>query len=139
MQPFTYTQSTRTRSASENLKLSHILILILTACVFFFTLPPMVTAQTVHTPDPNLRAALESALGKEAGADITRTEMASLETLEAFESSIFNLTGLEFAINLTGLHLGLNHVSDVSPLKDLKKIDAIRPSSERANIRCVAT
>ena len=48
--------------------------------------------------------------------------MASLEILEAFHSNIRDITGLEYAINLTELHLGRNRISDVSPLKDLTKL-----------------
>ena len=38
-------------------------------------------------------------------------------------SSIQSLTGLEFATNLIELELGVNRISDVSPLKDLTKLD----------------
>ena len=60
----------------------------------------------VTIPDANLRAAIETALGKARGAPITRAEMASLTSLEAQDSDISNLTGLEFATNLTQLKLG---------------------------------
>jgi len=90
--------------------------------VFFFTPHQIATAQTVHIPDPHLREALEVALEKKAGTDITQAEIASLKALDAFESGIRNLTGLEFATNLTELHLGLNEISDISALKDLTKL-----------------
>ena len=77
----------------------------------------MATAQTVHIPDPKLRGALELALGKEAGDAITQADMASLESFDAFESGIRNISGLEFAVNLTTLHLGINRVADLTPLK----------------------
>ena len=122
---FAYTELTRTRSACQNMRLSQILTLILTVFMLFLTRHQIATAQTVHIPDPNLRASLESALGKDAGADITQVEIASLESLDAFESGILDLTGLEFAINLTGLHLGLNQISDVAPLKNLTKLTVL--------------
>ena len=37
-------------------------------------------------------------------------------------SGIKSLKGLEYAINLTELHLGRNHITDVSPLKDLTNL-----------------
>ena len=55
----------------------------------------------VTIPDENLRAAIESALRKARGASISRAEMASLTRLEASDSDIRDLTGLEFATGLT--------------------------------------
>jgi len=107
------------QSSSQNQRLVHLVSLILTAGLLFLALPQIGVAQTIHIPDSNLRAALESALGKEADAGITRAEMAGLEVLDASESGVLDLTGLEFAINLTGVYLGLNRISDVSPLQDL--------------------
>ena len=60
----------------------------------------------VTIPDANLRAAIETALRKASGAPITQAEMASLTRLEAPDSDISDLTGLEFATNLTRLDLG---------------------------------
>ena len=74
---------------------------------------------TVSIPDANLRAALESALGKASGARITEAELATLTTLTAQAKSIERLTGLEAAVNLTELYLGWNNVSDASPLAGL--------------------
>ena len=63
-------------------------------------IPLMATAQTVDIPDPNLRAAIETALNKPAGATITEAEMATLTRLKAPYSEISDLTGLEHATNL---------------------------------------
>ena len=82
-------------------------------------------AQTVHIPDPGLRAAIEFTLDKQPGADITQAEMASLELLEALESNIHNLTGLEFASNLIELHLGDNRILDLSPLEGLQNLTVL--------------
>ena len=118
--------------------------------LFFFGHLQIATAQTVHIPDPSLRAVIEAALGKEAGEDITQADMASLKSLQAskcrfvrlqdtrnwstpnrwtclpiydtYGAAIENLTGLEFAINLTELHLGRNLISDVSALENLTKL-----------------
>ena len=136
-----------TRFSNWNLKVSTVVIFAVIACLFFWGPRSVATAQTVHIPDPNLRAALESALGKEAGADITQADMASLEVLQAskchylersgvpqwlpqsqrcqydaFEPHIQDLTGLEFAVNLRELHLGENQISDISPLKELTNL-----------------
>ena len=141
----TYTGSRYKRFKKLNLGLAQIVGLILFMYMFFFGHHQITFAQTVHIPDPGLRAALELALGKEAGDDITRADMESLESLQAsrcrfirlkdtnnwgipsrwicespndtFGPAIKKLTGLEYATNLTELHLGRNQISDVSPSK----------------------
>ena len=118
----TYTESMHIRSEAQNMRPIHLFSLILTACLLFFALHRIAIAQTVYIPDRNLRVALELALDKEAGDDITQVEMANIESLVSIGSGIRNLTGLEFATNLTKLHLGLNTISDLSPLKDLTNL-----------------
>ena len=142
---FTYTG---TRFLCYNLRVTFVLNLIFTACLLFLVLHRPATAESVHIPDPNLRAVLESALGKEAGANITQSDMESLESLHVngcryltlsekgwwtpvaerwicestdnrFVSNIKDLTGLEFATNLIELELGRNQISDVASLKGL--------------------
>ena len=137
-----------TQLLRQNLSVTSGINLILAACIFCLTLHRPATAQTVHIPDPGLRAVLESALEKEVGTNITQSDMESLESLHvngcryltlsakgwftpvgerwiceatdgSFVSSIKNLTGLEFATNLIELELGRNQISDVTPLKGL--------------------
>ena len=81
--------------------------------------PPV---QTVNIPDANLRAVIERALNKPAGATITNAEIATLTSLEGGRDNIRELTGLEFATNLTELHLRNNQLSDLSPLAGLTKL-----------------
>ena len=76
----------------------------------------------VNIPDANLRAKIESALGKTSGATITATEMATLTSLTAQDARITNLTGLETATNLTTLKLGNNAISNISALSDLTNL-----------------
>ncbi|MDE0327048.1 MAG: leucine-rich repeat domain-containing protein [Candidatus Poribacteria bacterium] len=146
MEVFTWTESARTPFLSQNSGITHIFILTLIACVLLLTPHQIAIARTVHIPDPNLRAVLELALGKDVSADITQVELANLESLEAIGSGIRNLTGLEFATNLTKLHLGLNEISDLSPLKGLKnlieldlhrnrKISDVSPLKNLTNLR----
>ena len=73
----------------------------------------------VTIPDANLRAAIEAALGKASGAPITQAEMATLDSLDASDSDVSDLTGLEFAANLTYLGLNDNNITDVSALAKL--------------------
>ena len=90
-----------------------------------FTLPLTATAQVVDIPDSNLRAAVETALGKAPGATITTADMATLTRLDANEAGISDLTGLEHVINLTDLHLWRNSVSDLSPLAGLTNLTGL--------------
>ncbi len=78
-----------------------------------------VASPVVAIPDANLRAAIEEALGKASGAPITQAEMATLDSLEASDADISDLTGLESATNLTWLDLASNHIADISALAGL--------------------
>ena len=74
-------------------------------------------AVVVDIPDPNLRAAIEINLGKAEGDPIASVEMENLTVLEARNANISDLTGLEFATNLTNLDLGYGKVGLVMQLK----------------------
>ena len=97
----------------------HRFAFILLMCL---SIPLTSTAQTVTIPDSNLRAVIEVALGKASGDPITTSDMAALPSLEARESNISNLTGLEHAINLTWLNLKDNSISDLSSLAGLTNL-----------------
>ena len=79
----------------------------------------------VIIPDANLRAAIAAALGKERGATITKDEMKALTKLEAVRAGISDLTGLEYATNLTDLSLFGNDISDISVLGGLTNLTAL--------------
>ena len=76
----------------------------------------------VNIPDANLRAVIERALDKPAGATITNTEIATLTDLGGSRANIRDLTGPEFATNLISLHLRSNQLSDLSPLLELTNL-----------------
>ena len=80
------------------------------------------TAQTVEISDPNLRAAIETALSKPSGNPITAAEMETLTFLDAGARQIRALTGLESATNLTFLFLLDNSISDLTPLAGLTNL-----------------
>ena len=84
-----------------------------------------VAKAAVNIPDSNLRAVIEGALSKVTGDPITASEMVTLPYLEANEAGISNLTGLEYATNLTELHLWRNSVSDISPLAGLTNLTGL--------------
>ena len=125
-----------------NKPLLHVLFPLL-VCL---TLPLAAAAQVVDIPDSNLRAKIEEALGKASGATITAADMAGLTHLTARGANITNLTGLEFAANLTNLDLSYgggretsHAVKDLSPLADLTQLTQLRlPGNSISDISAVA-
>ena len=77
---------------------------------------------TVNIPDANLRANIETALGKASGDPISAAEMATLTSLSAQDASISDLTGLETTTNLTELQLWDNNIADIAAVAGLTKL-----------------
>ena len=73
-------------------------------------------------PTANLRAAIETALGKASGDPISQDELGRLTYLNASGANISDLTGLEGATNLRELLLHGNSVSDISALAGLTNL-----------------
>ena len=92
-------------------------------------------SETVVISDANLRAVISDSLGKARDTPITRADMATLRRLEARNANINNLTGLEFATELTLLDLGgesvadtiinSNAITDLAPLQALTRLDTL--------------
>ena len=79
-------------------------------------------AVPVTIPDANLRAKIETALGKTSGDPISAAEMATLTALSAQDASISDLTGLETATNLTELQLWDNNIAAIAAVAGLTKL-----------------
>ena len=77
----------------------------------------------LNIPDPNLKQAIREALKLSDQAPITQQGMLRLTTLEARDRQIADLTGLEYAINLTGITLPYNEISDLTPLAELMHLE----------------
>ena len=98
---------------------------------------PQVTG--INIPDANLRAKIESALGKTSGDPITAAEMATLTSLTAQDARITNVTGLETATNLTTLKLGNNTISNISALSGLTSLTELHLwDNQLSNISALA-
>ena len=76
-------------------------------------------------PDPNLAAALRSALNLGPNARITKQTMRKLTELRAKNSQIADLTGLEHARQLRTLSLADNQIRDLRPLAKLTELRGI--------------
>ena len=94
-----------------------------------------VAETVIDIPDANLRAKIETTLGKAEGNPITPSDMAKLTHLTARNADIRDLTGLEYATNLKSLSLGgeqvgnrfvnSSSVSDLSPLVGLIHLEEL--------------
>jgi Leucine-rich repeat (LRR) protein len=78
----------------------------------------VVTQQNVSIPDTNLRAAVRAAIGKPSGA-LNNVDLLKLNQLTANFAGIADLTGLEWASNLTSLSLAGNSVTNLSKIQAL--------------------
>ena len=103
------------------------------------TPPIAIPGSVVHIPDPILRAAIAETLGKNPNAPITVEEMEELVRLDARDKGIRDLTGLQFATNLSRLDLRNNQISDLSPLAGLVELYRIdlseNPVSDMSSLR----
>ena len=86
---------------------------------------PHASAQVVEIPDSNLRQAVRERLELPDEIPITQLEMLRLKKLNAKEMQIENITGLEYAINLKTLVLGVNNIQDITPLAGLISLDSL--------------
>ena len=96
-------------------------------CVFviFGIASGVTSAQDEWMPDANLRQAVREALELSDEIPLTQPIMNQLTRLDAADGQITDLTGLEHAINLTWLHLGVNEIQDISPLAELERLEAL--------------
>ena len=88
-------------------------------------------AQIVRMPDANLAAAVRDALNLRPDATITRQGLQDLTILQAPESNISDLTGLEHATRLRWLWMWENEVSDLTPLAGLTNLRSIDLSNNQ--------
>ena len=86
----------------------------------------------VEIPDTALRAFVADELGKEEGEAITREDMESLTRFRRNRGpDIADLTGLEYAVNLTQLWLPRNAIADLSPIRGLAKLEQLNLNENR--------
>ena len=106
--------------------------------------PERIPGGGVYIPDPNLRATLNRILDKPNDAPITVAEMESfthfgfhgtwlngklIEGRTIQDASIQDLTGLQFAVNLSGLSLDRNDISNLSPIANLTNLTMLNISN----------
>ena len=74
--------------------------------------------------DANLEDAVREELEKPAGP-VTRENLASLKKFQAIGMGITDLTGLEYATNLTRLVLAGNRITDLTPLAEMTALTGL--------------
>ncbi len=90
------------------------------------TQPDVIPGTQVYIPDPNLRTAIAEELGKSPNAPITVEDMEGLTFLSIIEGQdIRDLTGLQFATNLSSINGSGSKVSDLSPIAGLTQLKAL--------------
>ena len=91
-----------------------------------FTATAIPHTEPVIVSDTNLRASIMETLGKPTSEVLTHTDMQQLRTLTADNMDIYDLTGLEYATNLTSLSLQNNKIANVlslTPVRQLTTLD----------------
>ncbi|HAK1572992.1 TPA: internalin, partial [Listeria monocytogenes] len=90
----------------------------------------------VNIPDPVLKSYLNGLLGQPSTSDITEAQMDTITEVRINSTSLADLTGLDYAHNLTLLQLSTPRVSDysiVTKLSNLTSLDltgySLSPSS----------
>ena len=82
----------------------------------------------VEIPDPKLREAIRKTLQLPVGNLITQQDMEKLEYLDNEKTEkmgITNLTGLQYATNLSSIPLNQNEITDLSPLANLLQLESL--------------
>ena len=99
----------------------------------FVQRPEIIPGAGVYIPDPNLRAAIEEALGKASNEVIKVEEMEMLIHLNSVDASIQDLTGLQLATNLETFVVKWSFdglLSDLTPLAGLTKLKRLSVSGK---------
>jgi hypothetical protein len=92
----------------------------------------MSAAKTVDMPDNNLRAAINRMLGRGAMDAIRASDLLSLNSLDLSGTTVRDLTGLQFATNLTHLNLGRNKFGSLLPIAGLSRATILGGASDGA-------
>ena len=77
-------------------------------------------------PDEKLREVVHSKLGIVAGNPLTQAAMKFILLLDAKNSQISDITGLEYATNLKSLNLSGNQISNITPLGTWEKLKGLK-------------
>lgn len=80
---------------------------------------------TITFSDLFLEEAVKSSLGLSLSEDVTEENILELRSLEWYNGNITDLTGLEYATNLSKITLTGNNISSLQPLVNLENLTSI--------------
>ena len=88
-----------------------------------------------HIPDDNLRSILNTRyLNQEADAPIQIIQLRKLiGMLSLGNKNIKDLIGLEHCVGVNTIYLGYNKISDVTPLKNLKRLQRVDLTNQKVD------
>jgi len=75
--------------------------------------------------DKNLERIIRKHISKENG-DLLQSDVANIKSLDASNSSIESLEGLQYITNLTSIDLNNNELNDIDVLKDLANLTSVK-------------
>lgn len=80
------------------------------------------TGEAVVIPDIILKGYLNSLLKQSSDAEITKDQLATIKAVNLSSTTITNLTGLEYAVNLETFTLQNSKVTDLTPITKLSNL-----------------
>lgn len=107
-------------------------VLVTVAVTILILVVERINTAPVQFADLNLEAAVREAVGKPGGV-LHKRDLRGLTALEAANRQITDLSGLQYAVNLTRLDLSMNRIGNLEPLQELKKIEELNLSSNEIN------
>lgn len=114
-------------------------IFILTAAILLWPVTSNVTYMSdsgvVVIPDESLKEALLFTLEKDQTEEITEADMAGLDELTVRHAGVKDLTGLEYATNLTYLDLCSNPINNFDALSGLTGLERLLLCSNYGNTK----
>ncbi|OAB32703.1 hypothetical protein PMSD_17180 [Paenibacillus macquariensis subsp. defensor] len=97
-----------------------------------FTMTDKDLSMSVHFPDDGLEKSIRLALKQPTG-EITLQSLASILEIDASNSSIKDLQGIEYLTQLISADLSGNQIKDLTPLKNLVQLDKLKLKGNLVN------
>ena len=85
----------------------------------------------ISIPDKMLASVIRKKLGLKSQEPITQLDLRTLTRLNARDSNITNISGIEHAVSLSELQLDTNHISDISGLSRLTGLRVLKLDSNQ--------
>ncbi|MCB5252345.1 MAG: leucine-rich repeat domain-containing protein, partial [Candidatus Cloacimonetes bacterium] len=84
-----------------------------------------ISSPLAYIPDDNFRMAINNELGQGADYQPTIADLESIIYVEAPDQGIVSLEGAQHLINMQGLYLDSNQISELSPISNLTQLQSL--------------